>query len=366
MKRINIKTLIIVAIIFIAFPTYACTGIMLKNKDGSTVHGRTLEFGIEVKTDIVVIPRNYKFVGNTLNGDGLNYTSKYAVTGVITFDTYLVADGMNEKGLSCGAFFFPTIAKYTELSNENQSKSLSPLDFNNWILTQFATIDEIRKAIENEEVVIVGTVLDGWGTTAPPFHYAVYDKSGKSIVIEPIDGKLVVFDNPFGVLANSPSFDWHMTNLRNYVNLRPENTNTMNLEGKTFKQLGQGTGMMGIPGDFTPPSRFVRATAFVATAIPSTTSVEGINQVFHILNNFDIPLGFSREVVNGKIYSDYTQLTCARDPQRLEYYYNTYKDQSIKVINLSSFNFDAKEILVISTDSKQPYVDVSKRLRIKK
>lgn len=363
MKTFGIKTMIaaLAVLLFVQNPATGCTGIMLKTKDGSTVHGRTLEFAVEVKTDVVVIPRNYQFTGLTANGDGLKYTSKYAVTGAITFGVKLVADGMNEMGLTSGAFFFPDFAEYAPLTNENQRKALSPLDFNNWILTQFATIDEIKKAIENNEVVIVATVLEGWGAEAPPFHYIVYDKTGKSIVIEPIGGKLIVYDNPLGVLTNSPTFDWHLINLRNYVNLTPNNVREIKIDGETFKGLGQGTGMMGIPGDFTPPSRFVRAMAFCMTAIPAPDATEGINQVFHILNNFDIPVGFSRTVENGTVYADYTQFTCARDPQSLKYYYKSYTDQNIKVVDLKSFDFNADKIMIFNTSSEQKYEDVSKR-----
>jgi choloylglycine hydrolase len=350
-------------LLFAQNTTDACTGVRVTTKDGSTVHGRTLEFGIEVSTSLVAIPRNYQFIGKTDKGDGMKYVSKYAMTGIITFSEMIVADGMNDAGLACGAFYFPTFAEYTPLTSENQSKALSPVDFNNWVLAQFATVDEVRKAIENKEVVIVPTVLEGWGPTAPPFHYVVYDKSGKSIAIEPVGGELVVYDNPVGVMTNSPGFDWHMTNLRNYVNLKPENTNSMTIEGETFKQLGQGTGMYGIPGDFTPASRFVRATAFSVTSLPVETTFEGITQVFHILNNFDIPKGFSREVVDGVIYADYTQLTCARDPQTLKYYYKTYNDQTIKEFDLKSFNADSKDILVLNTESEQMVENVNGKLK---
>jgi len=366
MKTKSIKTMIVaVAIMLFAHSaTNACTGIRLKTKDGKTVSGRTLEFGVEVSTSLVAVPLNYEFVGKTDNGDGLKYKTKYSMTGIITFSDIKIADGMNSAGLSCGAFYFPTFAEYTPLTKENQSKALSPVDFNNWILAQFATVDEIRKAIENNEVVIVPTILDGWGAEAPPFHYVVYDKSGKSIVIEPIKGKLVVYDNPIGVMTNSPSFDWHMTNLRNYTNLKTENANSMTIEGITFKQLGQGSGMNGIPGDFTPPSRFVRATAFSVTALPTETTLEAIKDVFHILNNFDIPKGFSREVVGGKIYADYTQLTCARDPQTLKYYYKTYNNQTVKMFDLNEFDANSKDILIINTEvDKQNFDDVSKKLK---
>ena len=365
MKKNLFRTMIVaLAVMFFATSTTdACTGIRIKTKAGVAVHGRTLEFGVEVPTSLIVVPRNYQFVGSTDNGDGLKYKAKYSFTGMITYTDMIVADGMNDAGLSCGAFYFPSFAEYTPLTKENQSKALSSVDFNNWILAQFATLDEVRKAIENEEVVIVPTALEGWGPVAPPFHYIVYDKSGESIVIEPIGGKLVIFDNPIGIMANSPTFDWHMINLRNYLNLRSENPKPVEIDGVTFSQLGQGTGMLGIPGDFTPPARFVRATAFCATAIPSETTFDAINQVFHILNNFDIPKGLSREVTDGVIYPDYTQLTLARDPQNLKFYYKTYNDQTIKEIDLKAFDANAKDILILSTESTQTVKNVTKDMK---
>ena len=364
MKTFKTTIVAIVIMLFATSTTDACTGIMIKTKDGKTVHGRTLEFGIEVPTSLVAVPLNYQFVGNTDNGDGMKYSAKYSMTGIITFAEAKIADGMNSAGLSCGAFYFPTIAEYATLTKENQSKALSPVDFNNWVLAQFATVEEVKKAIENEEVVIVPTVLDGWGATSPPFHYVIYDKSGKSIVVEPIGGELVVRDNPIGVMTNSPSFDWHMTNLRNYTNLKTENVNSMTIAGTTFKQLGQGSGMNGIPGDFTPPSRFVRATAFSVTALPTDNTFAAIGDVFHILNNFDIPKGFSREVVQGTIYADYTQLTCARDPHTLKYYYKTYNNQTIKEFNLNSFDANSKNIMIINTEAdNQIFDDVTNKLK---
>ncbi len=365
MKKLKIKSMIVAmaVVLFAHFAADACTGIKLKTKDGKTVSGRTLEFGVEVSTSLIAVPVNYQFIGKTDNGDGMKYKSKYAMTGIITYSDKNIADGMNSAGLSCGAFYFPTFAEYTPLTKENQSKALSPVDFNNWILAQFATVDEVKKAIENNNVVIVPTVLEGWGPEAPPFHYVVYDKSGKSIVIEPIGGELVVYDNPIGVITNSPDFDWHMTNLRNYTYLTAKNAGSMTIDGVTFEQLGQGSGMYGIPGDFTPPSRFVRAVAFCVTALPAETSFDAVKDVFHVLNNFDIPKGFSREVVDGKIFADYTQLTCARDPQTLKYYYKTYNDQTIREFDLSSFDANSKNILILNTESEQTVENVNNKLK---
>jgi choloylglycine hydrolase len=341
----------------------ACTGIMLRMKDGSVVHGRTLEFGTPVETSIAVIPRGHVFTGQTPNGDGLKYTVKYGATGIVAFGNPRLLDGMNEAGLAAGSFYFPTFAEYAAVTPDNQSKGLSPADFPNWLLTQFGSVDEVRKAVESGAVVITPTVLDGWGPVAPPFHYVVYDKTGASLVIEPVGGKLKVHDNPLGTLTNSPSFDWHMTNLRNYIALNPRDVPPVKIDGDTFKALGQGTGMLGLPGDFTPPARFIRAAVFSATAMPADNAGKGIDQVFHILNNFDIPIGVSRDVVNGVVYSDYTQMTVARDPQAQRYYYKTYDDQTIRMVDLKALDLDAKTIRQFSTKSEQPVVNMSGKLK---
>jgi choloylglycine hydrolase len=282
----------------------ACTGILLRNADGSIVHGRTVEFGMPLEMDIVVVPRGYDFVGQTPLGTGKTWTSKYAATGGILFGNLAIMDGLNEKGLAVGAFFFPTMAQYAETTPDNQSRSMSAADFSNWILTQFASVDEVRKAVEAGEVVVAPTLLPGWPPQPQPFHWIIYDKSGKSLVIEPLGGKLVLTDNPLGVLTNSPSFDWHMTNLRNYVSLSPRDVPPVTFDKETFAPFGMGAGLHGLPGDFTPPSRFVRAAVFAATAVPAADTQAGIFKGFHILNNFDIPVGAAREVSDGKTYSD--------------------------------------------------------------
>ncbi|MEO1010979.1 MAG: choloylglycine hydrolase family protein [Bacteroidota bacterium] len=340
-----------------------CTGIMLRTKDGAIVHGRTAEFGTYIETSIAFVPRGYKFKGQTPLGDGMSYSAKYAVLGTITYEDVKIIDGFNEEGLAVGAFYFPTFAGYTPTTKDNKSKSLSPGDFPNWLLTQFSSIDEVKRAIEAESVYIAPTVLEGWGPEAPPFHYVVYDKEGNSVVIEPVDGKLNIHDNPIGAMSNSPTFDWHMTNLRNYVSLNPRNVPPVEVSGVTFKQLGQGSGMFGLPGDFTPPSRFVRAAVFSSTAIPSENAEKGVEQVFHILNNFDIPVGVAREEAHGQVHTDYTMLTVARDPQSLTYYYKSYDDQTIRKVSMGDLDKNGKEILLLNTRSEQPIVDMTKELK---
>jgi len=339
----------------------ACTGIKLVTKDESIVHGRTLEFGIPLESSIAIIPRGIRFTGSTPNGKGLPYDTKYAAVGAILFDAINIMDGMNEKGLSVGTFFFSGYAEYALITENNQSQALSSADFPNWIVTQFASIDEVINALK--DVVIAPTLIKGWGATPPPFHYIVYDQTGRCLVIEPLKGQLITYENPIGVLTNSPTFDWHLTNLRNFINLRAVNASTLKIDTLTLAPFGQGSGMVGLPGDFTPPSRFVRAAIFSYTALPSETAEQAVFQTFHILNQFDIPVGAVRSMNKGTIHSDYTMITCVRDPQALRYYFKTYQDQTIRFIDLSSFDLNAKTIKKISTSGFEKAVNISKQIK---
>ena len=328
----------------------ACTGLKLTAKDGKTVHGRTLEFGNPIELSLTYIPKGASFTGKTNNGDGLKYQAKYSALGAIAFDDISILDGINEKGLSVGTFYFPTFAKYTDLTPENQSKALSPINFPNWILTQFESVDEVKNALSG--VVITPLINKAWGNEPPPFHYIVYEKSGKSLVIEPINGKLVAYNNPLGVLTNSPGFDWHIINLRNYIHLSPENASAVKLDNIDFLPLGQGTGLLGLPGDFSPPSRFVRASVFSGTAVIPANAEEGVEQVFHLLNQFDIPKGAVEEDNKGQKHYDTTQITCVRDPHALKFYFKSYEDQSIKVADLTQISGDQIKKVKISGQTR--------------
>lgn len=364
---INLSKLGFLALIALAGMGYlshldACTGLKLTAKDGAVVNGRTLEFGVRVDISATVVPREYEFIGTTPRGAGLRYKAKYAAVGAIAFDQVALMDGLNEKGLSVGTFYFPGFASYAEINSENQSKALSPIEFSNWLLTQFASIEEIKSALAS--VVIAPTVSKSWGNQVPPFHYIVYDKNGNSLVIEPVNGKLAVYDNNIGVFTNSPGFDWHMTNLRNFINLTPFNVKPVKLNGMEFAPFGQGSGMVGMPGDFTPPSRFVRAAIYSATAMPSANSEEAVFQAFHILNQFDIPVGIAREKDGDVIHTDYTLITCVKEPQQLKYYFKTYEDQNIKVIDLNKFDLNAKAIKKRAVGaSATSVVDISSDLK---
>ena len=140
------------------------------------------------------------------------------------------------------------------------------------------------------KVRIVGVVEPAIGIAAP-IHLMVTEPGGKAIVIEFTAGAVKIHDAPLGVITNSPNYDWHTTNLRNYVNLSAVALPMKKIEDMNFAPLGGGSGMIGLPGDFTPPSRFVRAVAFAKSARPTATGTETMYELFRILDNFNVPLG---------------------------------------------------------------------------
>ena len=329
----------------------ACTGIRLIAEDGTVVHARTLEFGLDLHSKIMMVPRGYARTGTTPDGkDGMKWKAKYASVGLDGAGLPVLFDGVNEKGLATGTFYFPTSAGYMPYAPSDAGKTIAQWEVGSYILENFASVDEVRANIGN--VVVPSVVFAGWGF-APEAHYIVRDATGKSIVIEYVGGKLNVHDDPLGVITNSPTFDWHMTNLRNYVNFSMTNVPPVKLGSVVLKPFGQGTGMLGMPGDFTPPSRFVRAVAFSQSVLPSKTGHDAIIEAFHILNQFDIPKGSAREHEkdeHGNVVADYTLWTSAIDLKAKQYFFRTYDNSEIRMIDLMKMNLDAKDIVKISIE----------------
>jgi choloylglycine hydrolase len=333
----------------------------LETLDGDVIHGRTLEFGEPIDVSIAVIPRGFSFRGTTPSGPGIRYSAKYAALGAIAFGQLSLLDGINEKGLSVGTFYFPGFASYSKIDKENQNQALSPVEFPNWVLSQFATIDDLKEGLK--EIYIAPTVSSEWGLLPPSFHYIVYDQKGDCIVIEPIGGSLIVYENTIGTLTNSPTFDWHMTNLRNYINLSPYNSTPVTINGFIFGSLGMGSGMHGLPGDFTPASRFVRAAIFSSAAPKPKSSEDAVFDVFNLLNNFDIPVGSVIEKVADMVYIDKTLLTIVRDPKALKFYFKTKDDPRIKSVDLTQFDLNSRFVKTLPLRPYKQIDDVSNQLK---
>jgi len=316
----------------------ACTGGALTAADGSVVVGRTLEFGQPLDSQIAIWPAGSSLSGSSTSGAPLRYRSRYGFVGATAANhSDMLLDGLNEKGLNVGMFYFPGYAQYTPAAKARSGRIMAPLQITAWLLANFATVEEVKANINS--VDLTAQVLDLIGIV-PDMHIKVQDAAGRSIVIEPRGGRLVVHDNPTRVLTNAPTFDWHLTNLNNYVTLMQAYpaTKTIGAPGAgqlTLQPFGMGGGGAGLPGDFTPPSRFVRMVYFTQGAAPAPNAQQAAFNLFHFLNNFDIPYGVTQPAKGtSESNADYTSWTTVADLQNLNYSWRTYGDPQIKTLNL--------------------------------
>ncbi len=344
-----------------ASPASACTSFLLKTSDGGAVYGRTMEFGFQLDSAAIVVPRRFALAGSGPNGKpGLAWTAKYGAVGLNAYGLTILTDGMNEKGLAGGILLFPDYAGYADPALTDPAKAMAPWEFLTWALTSFATVAEVKAALPN--IAIINLKQPNLGAV-PPFHYTLHDASGASIVIEPIGGVLKVYDNPFGVLTNAPTFDWHMTNLKNFVKISPENAPPLKIDGVSIAPLGEGSGLIGVPGDPTPPSRFVRALAYAVTAKKVPSGDQSVRLAEHILNNFDIPFGWIESGrSSAKNPLEFTQWSSIADLTKKRYYVKTYEDQVLRGADLMSFDLDAKTVqsAVLKTDMTPAALEFAK------
>jgi choloylglycine hydrolase len=306
---------------------WACTDFLLKCEDGTIIASRSMEFAQHLPTTLVAVPPGQKMQSPAPNGKhGMAWTSKYGFVAMMV-DKNLLADGFNEKGLSCGILWFYG-ADYPDASDKPDDTILGLVELPYWLLGNFATVAEARDALK--KVNVYGYVVP-FLKEIPPIHFSIHDAEGNSLVIEFLDGQMHLWDNGIGVCTNSPSYPWQTTNLRNYVNLRALNAGPMNLSGTVLWQTGQGTGMLGIPGDWTPPSRFVRIALFKDFLATPKTATQGISAGFHLLNTVDIPFG---DVVESRSSFDYTQWAVVKDLTHKKLYFRTYEDLNIRTVEI--------------------------------
>ena len=317
-------------------PSNACTGITLKSKDGATIAARTIEWAESVmNTMYVVVPRNEMLQSLTPTGmDGVKFKTRHGFVGLAVEQKEFMVEGINEKGLSAGLFYFPNFGKYQPYDAAVKDECLADFQVVSYVLASCSTTDEVKEALSKVRIINI----DPRSSTV---HWRFTEPSGKQIVLEIVNEVMHFYDNPLGVFTNSPGIEWHWTNLNNYINLQPGNAPEHNFGPLEAKSLGHGSGMLGLPGDFTPPSRFVRATFFQLTAPQQPDARESVFQAFHLLNNFDIPAG--TELPWGKAPADMpsaTQFTAASDTQNRMIYYRTMYNSNIRCIDLKRIDFE--------------------------
>ncbi len=314
----------------------ACTGITLTPKDKSVVVARTIEWsGSEMKSDYVIVPQGYTQKSFVPGGekDGLEFSARYGYVGLAVVEPEYIVEGLNEAGLSAGLFYFPGYGQYEAYDPADNATTISDFQLVSWMLSRFSTIDQIQDAIRDVRVV-------GIDPRASTVHWRIADMTGRQVVLEIVDGVPHFYENTLGVLTNAPGFEWQMTNLNNYVNLTPGTAGPTDIRNLRMKSFGGGSGMLGLPGGVTPPSRFVRAAFYAATAIPQNTAYGAVMQAFHILNNFDVPVGtqYPIDQVPTPMPSA-TQFTSATDMTNQILYYRTMYNSVIRAIDLTKINF---------------------------
>ena len=345
-----------------------CTGLTLKSLDGAVVFGRTMEWGtFDLASRVIIYPRGTQFTAHTpALKAGFTWKGQYGFVGLDApaMSEGIVLDGMNEKGLSVNGFYLPGFTEYQVFDPAEVEISMGPGDVVPYLLSSASTVEQAKAALAKVRVTPVVAPMLGM---APPGHWIVTEPSGKAMVVEYVKGELVTFDAPLGVITNAPNYDWHMINLRNFINLSPVALPTRRIEEIDFAPLGGGSGMIGLPGDNTPPSRFVRAVAFSRTARPTPTGEETIYEIFRMLDNFNLPLGAAEGegVAKTKGMRSSTIWTTAYDTRNMTLHYHTQHNRRVRKVALKKIDFGTlREPIVVPLDKakEQDIEDVTPAL----
>ena len=267
-------------------------------------------------------------------------TSKnfYAMIGMATVvDNYpLFYDATNEKGLSMAGLNFPGNADYKPFTEGKEN--VSPFEFIPWILRQCGNVAEARELLRR-----INLLEENFSSELPlsPLHWMISDRE-ESITVEAVTEGLKIYDNPVGVLTNNPTFDYHMFNLNNYMSLSretPVNTFSDNLD---LKPYSRGMGGMGLPGDLSSASRFVKATFTKMNSRSGESESESISQFFHILGSVAQQRGC---VHMGEGKYEITLYSSCCNTDKGIYYYTTYENSRITGVDMHKENLDGIELI---------------------
>jgi penicillin V acylase-like amidase (Ntn superfamily) len=282
---------------------FACTSLIISDANGNYYQGRTMEFSAKIPTNLTYLPAGYKIVSATPdNKQAMIFNTKYPVLGM-TLDAVpnakqsTLVEGANDQGLtfSLNAFYDFTSAPWTAMpTTTNASKILSGADFGNWVVGNFKSVAEVKTALAGIDGQIWLPVIQMMGNVPVPGHYAIYDKTGGALVVEFVNNKMNVYDNPVGVLTNGPAFPWHLTNLSNYT-FNNVDKNTAQLGKLKINSTDSGNALQALPSAQTSPGRFVKAAFYANYVEKGKTPDQAILQLSHIMNNFDRPTGLTMD-----------------------------------------------------------------------
>ena len=336
-----------------------CTSFTIGNKDSGFVYGRTMEFTLDLRSEIMVIPAGTQMTGTDKNGvigeGGLSWEAKHSAVAANALGLPIVIDGVNEKGLVVGVLNFPASAEYMEVTDADQAKSLCSVEIPGYLLTTCATVAEAKQALS--EVPVQGVTLAQYGGNIPPVHYCVHDAEGGSIVVEYTHGHLHVHDNPTTVMTNEPPFPMHLENLAQFQSITNTEPKPIEVNGLTLAAHSSGDGTLGLPSGFLATSRFVRAFWFRQFALEHKTPEEGVQIARHILNQFDIPPGTVMTAAGGTgegggvAGAEITQWMTVIDQKNAVLYASTYEHPNLFKVDVAKAAAAANGIAFIQLPS---------------
>lgn len=309
-----------------------CTAITYKNND--FYFGRNLDLERTYNELVVITPRNYplKFL------NGVELTNHCAMIGMAAvIDDYpLYFEATNEKGLSMAALNFPGNAIY---NNEIQElDNITPFELIPWLLGQCETVKQAKIFLNK---------LNVWekpfSSALPnsPLHWILADNI-ECITIESTAKGLTVYNNPIGVLTNNPCFDYHLQNLSNYLNITSQYPQSRFSSKYAIIPYSLGMGALGLPGDPSSASRFVRAAFTKLNSVAEKTEEENVSQFFHILDSVEQQKGVTK-LQNGEL--EYTMYSSCCNTTKGIYYYTTYYNRRINAVRMDSENLSGTTLL---------------------
>lgn len=309
-----------------------CTAATYKTKE--FYFGRTLDYEFSYGDEITITPRNYEIKLRHQKA----IKNHYAIIGMayVTESYPLYYDAINEKGLCIAGLNFVGNARYNEPADNKDN--ITQFEFIPWILSQCTTVKEAKKLIEN-----MNFINEPFNENLPlaQLHWIISD-STESITVESVKEGIKIYNNPVGVLTNNPPFDKQMFELNNYMNLSPKSPENKFSKDLDLQQYSRGMGAIGLPGDLSSQSRFVRVAFVKMNSVSGDTEKESVNQFFHILNSVDQQKGCC-QLDNGKF--EITIYTSCCNATKGIYYYTTYDNHQISGIDMHKENLDSTELI---------------------
>mgnify|MGYP002516783555 FL=1 len=309
-----------------------CTAAAFKTKD--FYFGRTLDNDCSYGEEIVITPRNYRMNFRCMGA----VASHYAMIGMAHIEDGqpLYYEAVNEKGLGMAGLNFVGNASYKE--EEEGRDNVASFEFIPWILGQCKEVGEAKALLGK-----INLTNAAFKETLPPaqLHWMISDRQS-SLVVESVAEGLKVYENPVGILTNNPPFDEQMFRLNDYMHLSSKEPRNLFSDQIPLRTYSRGMGALGLPGDLSSQSRFVRAAFVKSNAVSGDSELESVSQFFHILGSVDQQKGCC-DLGDGK-YEVTIYTSCCNGDKGI-YYYTTYGNHQITAIDMRKEDLDGEELL---------------------